>query len=458
MLARSTSCPPTSPPSYRAQPGHARPAGPRRAARRASSSTAGRSTSSPTDGCVVLDDCAITHRIDTGDVDPPPPVTRADRPQGATVGAVLGATVWPCRSHPRPSNAVQRGYPSDRRATPRPSSPTGPPSTAQAVASVAAAAGRSSPSPAAPGVLVTAKRAGRQDPAGRGPRRGAQPADANVENFLLVGSDSRAGADPTDPDFGGIGSDGDVTGNRSDTIMVLRRDNDGGAGVAAVAPPRPVGRHPRPREPEPHQRRVPRRPAMLVQTVQRRSASRSTTTSRSTSRASRSSSTRSAASRCASDPGPRHPHRVQHPRAGLLRARRRAGARLRAQPLLRGVHATASGHDDPTSDLGRTKRQQQFINDGARRPAIAKVKAQPVRRRRRAGVDAPARSASTRASTCSRAAGALREAVADGLQTYTLPVSATTIDGNAVLLLGDGCRTPCFDYFSGASDTPPVPA
>src|SRR3954471_9734992 len=50
------------------------------------------------------------------------------------------------------------------------------------------------------------------------------PVNPNVENYLLVGSDSRANADPTSPDAGGIGSATDVTGSRSDTIMILRLD------------------------------------------------------------------------------------------------------------------------------------------------------------------------------------------------------------------------------------------
>lgn len=44
------------------------------------------------------------------------------------------------------------------------------------------------------------------------------------ENFLLVGSDSREGIDPTESDFNVIGSAGDVGGQRSDTIMVLRHE------------------------------------------------------------------------------------------------------------------------------------------------------------------------------------------------------------------------------------------
>ena len=50
------------------------------------------------------------------------------------------------------------------------------------------------------------------------------PASTKIENFLLVGSDSREGADPDDPDFGGIGDESTVSGRRSDTIMVLRND------------------------------------------------------------------------------------------------------------------------------------------------------------------------------------------------------------------------------------------
>ena len=44
-----------------------------------------------------------------------------------------------------------------------------------------------------------------------------------MENYLLVGSDSRALGDPN------TGQTGDVTGNRSDTIMVLRVDNSDGS-------------------------------------------------------------------------------------------------------------------------------------------------------------------------------------------------------------------------------------
>ena len=45
-----------------------------------------------------------------------------------------------------------------------------------------------------------------------------------AQNFLLVGSDSRANIDPDDPNIGAFGSESEVGGQRSDTIMVLRID------------------------------------------------------------------------------------------------------------------------------------------------------------------------------------------------------------------------------------------
>ncbi len=46
------------------------------------------------------------------------------------------------------------------------------------------------------------------------------------ENYLLVGSDTREGADPNDPDAGSIGDTTDVQGRRSDTMMLLHVNHD----------------------------------------------------------------------------------------------------------------------------------------------------------------------------------------------------------------------------------------
>ena len=60
------------------------------------------------------------------------------------------------------------------------------------------------------------------------------PDDGPAENYLLVGSDTREGVDPNSPDFGGIGDTTEVGGRRSDTIMILRREKDGGAALLSL--------------------------------------------------------------------------------------------------------------------------------------------------------------------------------------------------------------------------------
>ena len=58
--------------------------------------------------------------------------------------------------------------------------------------------------------------------------------DMPAENYLLVGSDTREGADPDDPNAGAIGDADDAVGRRSDTIMVLRRERNGGASLLSL--------------------------------------------------------------------------------------------------------------------------------------------------------------------------------------------------------------------------------
>ena len=59
---------------------------------------------------------------------------------------------------------------------------------------------------------------------------------AGFENYLLVGSDSREGADPNDADFAAIGGEGEVSGRRSDTLMVFHYDIATGAGALISFP------------------------------------------------------------------------------------------------------------------------------------------------------------------------------------------------------------------------------
>ena len=50
------------------------------------------------------------------------------------------------------------------------------------------------------------------------------PPSDGVENYLLVGSDSRASADPTDEDFATVGTEEANPGMRSDTLILVRYD------------------------------------------------------------------------------------------------------------------------------------------------------------------------------------------------------------------------------------------
>lgn len=55
-----------------------------------------------------------------------------------------------------------------------------------------------------------------------------------AENYLLVGSDSREGVDGGSTDAGVIGDTADVGGRRSDTIMILRQERNGGAALMSI--------------------------------------------------------------------------------------------------------------------------------------------------------------------------------------------------------------------------------
>jgi LCP family protein required for cell wall assembly len=54
------------------------------------------------------------------------------------------------------------------------------------------------------------------------------------ENYLLVGSDTREGIDEDSATVGQTGTADEVVGRRSDTIMILRREQDGGAALLSL--------------------------------------------------------------------------------------------------------------------------------------------------------------------------------------------------------------------------------
>ncbi len=278
------------------------------------------------------------------------------------------------------------------------------------------------------------------------------PSSANVENFLLVGSDSREGADPTAPDYGGIGPATGVGGHRSDTIMVLRRDRNGGP-AALLSIPRDLWVT---NAVSGQQGRINSAyqdgPATLIQTVQQSlgipihhyveidfQGFKSLVDSI------------GGVQICFPTPA-RDEHtglNITAPGCYVLDGiQSLAYARSRYyETLENGVWVR-----DGTSDLGRTKRQRLFVNT-ALQATIASIKGNPFR----TGDLLAAGTGAVRIDDgldVLGTAGALRGVLGAGLQPYSLPVVPHTVDGNAVLLLGDTANV-VLDYFKGVAGSPP---
>jgi LCP family protein required for cell wall assembly len=279
-----------------------------------------------------------------------------------------------------------------------------------------------------------------------------QAQDGPAVNYLLIGSDTRATADPTSVDFGGIGDANEVSGQRSDTIMIMRQEKDGN-GVALLSLPRDL----------------------WVNIPGRSSPSRIN--------AAYSDGTDVLAATITQEFGIPINHVVEVDFEGFKDIIDTAGGTelcfwyvtrdkntgLDAQPgchIADGVEALqyarsrhfeefrdGSWREDPTSDLGRIKRQQDFI-DRTATAVIERVQSDPF-------VASELIDAASRAVRMDpgldpvKAAGTLRKAFATGVNKYTLPVTGVTEDGNAVLVLDAGAE-PILDYFRGVGPPPPV--
>jgi LCP family protein required for cell wall assembly len=270
--------------------------------------------------------------------------------------------------------------------------------------------------------------------------------NGNIENYLLVGSDSRALGDPN------TGQTGDVTGNRSDTIMVLRVDNsDGSASLLSI--PRDLWVD---RSGHDSKGRINSSyndgPAALVQTVQGGELSIPIQhyVEIDFSGFKTLVDALGGVQVCFWYPTRDFNTGLDIPEGGcylLDGTQGLAYARSRHYEELRD----GEWHEDPTSDLGRSTRQRAFVN-ATLQTALAQVKANPFR----TGELVTAIGSSIRIDDELDPIGAgasLRTAVGDGLQTYSLPVVGDTIDGNAVLLLGDGAQD-VLAYFRGEGPAP----
>ena len=276
--------------------------------------------------------------------------------------------------------------------------------------------------------------------------------DGPAQNYLLIGSDTRENADPDGADFGGIGDTDEVSGRRSDTIMILRQEADGN-GASIVSLPRDL----------------------WVNIAGGTGANRINSAY--------SDGTDVLAATITQELGIPINHVVDIDFNGFKDivdaiggtevcfwfATRDKNTGLDQQPgchTLNGIESLqyarsryfeefrdGSWQTDPRSDLGRIERQQLFLEQTAdvtidrlqSDPFLASklISAGTSAVRMDAGLDPVA------------AAGTLRKAFSAGLNKYQLPVVGVTEDGNAVLVLDEDAE-PILDYFRGVGPPPPV--
>ncbi|HSM67015.1 MAG TPA: LCP family protein [Ilumatobacteraceae bacterium] len=276
--------------------------------------------------------------------------------------------------------------------------------------------------------------------------------DGPARNYLLIGSDSRENADPNDPDFGGIGDVNAVQGRRSDTIMILRQEADGN-GAAVVSLPRDL----------------------WIDIAGGRGESRINSAY--------SDGTDVLAATITQELGIPIHHVVDIDFNGFKDlvdavggtticfeyATRDANTGLDQQPgcsRLDGLQSLqyarsryyeefrdGAWRTDPTADLGRIERQQNFLQLTAN-STIAKLQSDPFLASKLIDAGTSAVRMDPGLDPIA-AAGTLRKAFSTGLNKYQLPVVGVTRNGNAVLLLGDGAE-PILDYFRGVGPPPPV--
>lgn len=275
------------------------------------------------------------------------------------------------------------------------------------------------------------------------------PVDGPAVNYLLIGSDSREGVDPNDSDAGAVG---DVGGRRSDTIIVLRQERDGngaallslnrdlwvtqadsgrqdrinsaynkGAGVLAQTITQEFG--------------IPINHVVDVDFVGFKSLV----------------DTLGGVTICFEFP-------VRDTASGLVQepgCNNLDGTQALAYARSRQYEEFRDGdwRKDGSSDIGRVRRQQEFIS-AAVNETLQEIQADPALVR-----DIfDATSSSLRLDPGLdplAAAGTLRKAFSSGLTTFTLPSEGTTIDGKSVLLATQGEESEAIlNYFRGVGPLP----
>jgi LCP family protein required for cell wall assembly len=275
--------------------------------------------------------------------------------------------------------------------------------------------------------------------------------DAPAENYLLVGSDSRENVDPNDPNASAMGTTGDGDVHRSDTIIILRRERNGGAALLSL----------------------PRDLWVPIAGTDERGKINS---------AFNGGPTRLAQTISESLGIPVH-HYVEIDFAGFQRLVDQMGgveictmvpaqdtqSGLQLDPgctNLDGSMALAYARSryyeewiddewqrDGTADLGRIRRQQLFIRTAVDK-LLATMESDPFKLGQL--IDAGASAVKVDATLDPvRAAAAMRQAAAVGLVTYSLPVDFAEHGDQSALDLREDEAQPILDYFRGVTTTPP---
>jgi len=275
--------------------------------------------------------------------------------------------------------------------------------------------------------------------------------DAPAENYLLVGSDSRQGIAADDPNAGAIGSTDDVVNSRSDTIMVLRRERNGGAALLSL--PRDLwvpiaGTDGSSKINSAYNEGSQRLVATVTQAL-----------------------------------GIPINHYVEIDFAGFQKLVDEIGgvevctyvpaqdthSGLRLDPGCTNVNGSQAlayarsrhyeqwidgdWHEDGTADLGRIKRQQLFIRTAVEK-LLHEMESDPFKVGQLVGVATSVVTVDQGLDPL-KAAAALRQAAAVGLSTYSLPVVGAEHKGQSALDLDEAKAQPILDYFRGAGPQPP---
>jgi LCP family protein required for cell wall assembly len=299
------------------------------------------------------------------------------------------------------------------------------------------------------GVSIAAQRAVDHVPRVAGVDRVLSPSSDSIDNYLLVGSDSR---DQGDPLTGEVAS---ASGHRSDTIMLLRYDRSKGT-ASLLSIPRDlyvtIPGHPK-------KSRINAAfndgPDVLVRTIQQElqipvhhyveidftGFERLVTAL-------------GGVTVCFDVPVRDFNTGLSVEQPGCHRLNGQQGlayARSRHYEELRD----GKWREDPTSDFGRARRQRDFVNR-CLQAAVAQVKSNPYRAGELVAAVSSAMKLDAHLDPID-AASSLKDAVSSGLVSYALPVTPKKIDGNDVLILGAGADV-VLKYFRGQGPPPPAAA